>query len=220
MPQHPTDLTVHDEFWRAKVVYGMAVVCLLLGLAIGYLLRGSESPTAVASSPSHAPAPDPQASGSMQMPSMEQMKAMADRKVEPLLAQLKSDPKNKDLLLRVAYFYKSAHQFKDAASYFDRALQVDPNHTAVRTEMASCLYYDGNVDGALALLQESLKENPADANSLFNLGMIRWKGKKDASGAIAAWKELLKTNPHLDKKPVVERMIAEAQGKASERSLQ
>jgi cytochrome c-type biogenesis protein CcmH/NrfG len=81
--------------------------------------------------------------------------------------------------------------------------------------MASCLYYDGNVDGALALLQESLKQNPADANSLFNLGMIRWKGKKDASGAIAAWKELLKTNPHLDKKPVVERMIAEAQGKAS-----
>jgi len=61
----------------------------------------------------------------MQMPSMEQMKAMADRKVEPLLAQLKSDPKNKDLLLRVAYFYKSAHQFKDAAAYFDRALQVD-----------------------------------------------------------------------------------------------
>ncbi len=220
MPQHPTDLTVHDEFWRAKVVYGMAAVCLLLGLAIGYLLRGSESRTAVASSPTHGATPDPHASGSMQMPSMEQMKAMADRKVEPLLAQLKSDPKNKDLLLRVAYFYKSAHQFKDAATYFDRALQVDPKNTAVRTEMASCLYYDGNVDGALALLQESLKQNPADASSLFNLGMIRWKGKKDASGAIAAWKELLKTNPHLDKKPVVERMIAEAQGKTSERSLQ
>ena len=215
MPQNPTDLTVHDEFWRPKVVYGMATVCLLLGLSIGYLLRGSESRTAIASSPSHAAAQDPHASGSMQMPSMEQMKAMADRKVEPLLAQLKSDPKNKDLLLRVAYFYKSAHQFKNAATYFDRAIEVDPANTAVRTEMASCLYYDGDIDGALAALQESLKQNPADANSLFNLGVIRWKGKKDASGAIAAWKELLKTNPKLDKKPIVERMIAEAQGKSS-----
>jgi cytochrome c-type biogenesis protein CcmH/NrfG len=145
---------------------------------------------------------------------------MAERKVDPLLAQLKSDPNNKELLLRVAYFYKSAHQFKDAAAYFDRDLQLDPKNTAVRTEMASCLYYDGNVDGALAALQESLKQTPTDANSLFNLGMIRWKGKQDASGAIAAWKELLKTNPNLDKKPVVERMIAEAQSGRTDQSVQ
>jgi cytochrome c-type biogenesis protein CcmH/NrfG len=79
--------------------------------------------------------------------------------------------------------------------------------------MASCLYYDGNIDGALAALESALKLKPHDANSLFNLGMIRWKGKKDASGAIDAWKELLKTNPNLDRKPIVEHMIAEAQGK-------
>lgn len=214
MPQHPADSMVHDEFWRPKVVYGMATVCLLLGLAIGYLLRGSESHTAAASSVSHPSVPPAPVSGSMQMPSLEQMKTMADKKVEPLLAQLKADPKNKDLLLQVAFFYKSAHQFKDAASYFDRAVQLDPKNTTAQTELASCLYYDGNVDGAIAALESALKTKPDDPNSLFNLGMIRWKGKKDASGAIAAWKELLKTNPNLDKKPIVERMIAEAQGKS------
>ncbi len=214
MPQDPTDLTVHDEFWRPTVVYGMATVCLLLGLAIGYLLRGSESRTAVASSPTHTSTPDPRASGLTQTPSLEQMKSMADRKVEPLLAKLKSDPKNKDLLIEIASFYKSAHQFKDAAAYLDRALQIDPKNIAIRTEMASCLYFDGNVDGALSALQESLQQNPKDANALFNLGLIRWKGKKDAAGAIAAWKELLKTNPKLEKKPIVERMIAEAQGES------
>ena len=40
--------------------------------------------------------------------------------------------------------------------------------------------------------------------------MIRWKGKKDAPGAIAAWQELLKVHPNLDRRPIVERMIAEA----------
>jgi len=149
------------------------------------------------------------------MPSLEQMKEMADRKVEPLLAKLKSDPKNKDLLIEIASFYKSAHQFKDAAGYLDRALQIDPKNVAIRTEMASCLYFDGNVDGALSALEESLHQKPTDANTLFNLGLIRWKGKNDAAGAIAAWKELLKTNPKLDKKPIVEHMIAEAQGKSS-----
>ena len=149
------------------------------------------------------------------MPSLEQMKAMADKKAEPLLQQLKTDPKNKDLLLRIAYLYKSAHQFKDAAQYFQQALLVDAQNVAVRTERASCLYYDGDVDGALAELQRSLKINPSDANSLFNLGMIRLNGKQDSAGAIAAWQELLKTHPGLDKKAVVEQMISEARQQKS-----
>jgi cytochrome c-type biogenesis protein CcmH/NrfG len=219
MSQDPSDVPVHDEFWRPKVVYGMATVCLMLGLAIGYLLRGSESPASKISSAKQsgsAAAPD---QGS-EMPSLEQMKAMADRKVEPLLTKLKSDPKNKDLLIEIASFYKSAHQFKDAAAYLDRALLIDPKNIAVRTEMASCLYFAGDVDASLSALQESLRQSPKDANALFNLGLIRWKGKNDAAGAIAAWKELLKTNPKLDKKPIVEHMIAEAEGKSISQPLQ
>jgi cytochrome c-type biogenesis protein CcmH/NrfG len=149
------------------------------------------------------------------MPTLEQMKAMADRKVDPLLKRLKSDPRNKDLLIQIASYCKSAHQFKDAAAYLGRVAELDPKNTAIRTEIASCLYFDGDIEGALSALQESLHQSPTDANALFNLGLIRWKGKKDAAGAIAAWKELLKTNPNLDKKPLVERMIAEAQGKSS-----
>jgi tetratricopeptide (TPR) repeat protein len=149
------------------------------------------------------------------MPTLEQMKQMADKKVEPLLAKLKKNPKNKDLLLETAYFYKSAHQFQDAIPYFDRVLAIEPKNVPVRTEKASCLYYAGDVDGALAELEQSLKINPKDANSLFNLGVVRWKGRQDATGAIAAWRELLKTNPNLEKKAIVEQLMAEAQ-----RSLQ
>ena len=196
--------------WQPKLVYGMAAVCLLLGLSIGYLLRGSESPASAAEGPPSQP------QGSVgQVPSLEQMKAMADKKAEPLLQQLNTDPNNKDLLLRVAYFYKSAHQFKDAAQYLQRALLLDPQNVGVRTERASCLYYDGDVEGALAELQQSLKITPSDANSLFNLGMIRLNGKQDSAGAIAAWQELLKTHPDLDKKAVVEQMISEARQQKS-----
>lgn len=214
MAHHPPAVPPSDQFWSPAVVYGMAGACLLLGLAVGYLLRsGSTAKTTPITNPTANsngaayPGPAPQG----QMPTLDQMKHMADQQVAPLLEKLRKDPKNQDVLLRVAYFYKSAHQFKEAASYFNQALRLDEKNVGVRTEMASCLYYDGDVDGALAQLEQSLKLSPKDANSLFNLGVIRWKGKKDPAGAIRAWQQLLASNPKLDRKPIVEQMIAEAQ---------
>ena len=208
--------------WSATQVYAMAAVCLLLGLALGYLFRGSQTQSSAASLPSQAgmsgPAQMPPQAGMpgqggmpQQMPSLDQMKHMADKKAEPLLAQLKNDPNNADLLKQVAKIYLATHQFKDAASYYGKALEVNPKDVAARTAMASCLYFDGDVDGALAQLQQALKDNPKDADSLFNLGMIRWKGKNDTAGALQAWDQLLKSNPKLesDKKAQVEKLIAQ-----------
>jgi cytochrome c-type biogenesis protein CcmH/NrfG len=148
-----------------------------------------------------------------QMPNLDDMKKMADTKAAPLLEKLKSDPNNKDLLFQVGNIYKATHQFKDAAGYYNKALQADPKNVAVRTELASCLYYSGDVDGALSQLQQGLNYNPKDANSLFNLGMIKWQGKQDGPGALAAWRELLKSNPQLsaDRKATVEKLMADVQ---------
>ena len=197
--------------WTTPQVYAMAAVCLVVGLAVGYLFRGSAPAPKTAQSMQSTQPGDATAGDAHAMPTLEQMKAMADKKAEPLLAQLKTDPKNADLLIQIGRVYQATHQFKQAADYYDQSLQITPKNTAVRTELSSCLYYDGDVDGALRELQTGLKNDPTDANSLFNLGMIRWKGKNDNTGAIAAWQQLLKTHPNLDRKPIVEQMIAEAQ---------
>ena len=145
------------------------------------------------------------------MPSLDQMKHMADKKAEPLLAKLNDNPKDVDALKQVAGIYEATHQFKDAAGYFGKILEVNPKDTAIRVEMASCLYYDGDVDGALTQLQRAVQDNPGDANSLFNLGLIRLRGKNDMKGARQAWQQLLKSNPKLapDKKAQVEKLVAE-----------
>jgi cytochrome c-type biogenesis protein CcmH/NrfG len=206
------------EQWQANQVYAMAIACLLVGLLIGYLFRGSESPKAASGAGRNgtsqalgsAAAPE----GPPAMPTLEQMKHMADKQAEPLLAKLKTDPNNAGLLEQIAKIYRSTHQFQEAIGYFERALKINPKNVATRTEMASCLYYTGDVDGAIAQLQQSLKDDPNNANSLFNLGVIKWQGKKDAEGAIAAWQRLLKSNRHLegDKRAQVEKLIAEVQG--------
>jgi cytochrome c-type biogenesis protein CcmH/NrfG len=222
MPNEAVEQGSGRGVWRAQQVYTMAVVCLLVGLVIGYLFRGSAStvpqPTAPQSLAQEARATPPAATaggGGMagQMPSLDNMKKMADTKAAPLLEKLKSDPNNKDLLFQVGNIYKATHQFKDAAGYYNKALQADPKNVAVRTELASCLFYSGDVDGALSQLQQGLNYNPKDANSLFNLGMIKWQGKQDGPGALAAWRELLKSNPQLsaDRKATVQKLMADVQ---------
>jgi cytochrome c-type biogenesis protein CcmH/NrfG len=200
--------------WSPRVVHGLATVCLFLGVFVGYLVRGSSQPTSFQVPESAQTQPIPGVPQGHPTPTLDQMKQLANKRAEPLLAQLKKDAGDKKTLVQIAYAYKSAHQFQEAVNYFSKALEVDPKDVAIRTEMASCLYYSSDVDGALSQLQQSLKSDPHDANSLFNLGMIKWKGKNHPAGAIATWQELLKTNPKLDRRPVVEQMIAEARHQA------
>lgn len=197
--------------WAPTQVYVMAVVCLMLGVALGYLFRGSQSLSPAASVPGQAQ-PSMPAGMPQQMPSLDQMRHMADKQAEPLLAQLKTDPTNTDALKQVAKIYESTHQFQEAAGYYGKALDINPKDIPARTERASCLYYAGDVDGALAQLQQAIQDDPKDANSLFNLGMIRWRGKNDVQGAVQAWEQLLQSNPKLDrdKKAQVQKLIADA----------
>lgn len=200
--------------WQIQQVYLMATICLVVGIAVGYLFHGSASPT---SSQKKIVAPQPQAANPVPMPSLDEMKRMADVKAAALFEKLKSNPDDADLLVRTGELYKRAHQFKDAAGYYDKALKIDPRNVSVRSEMASCLYYSGDVDGAISQLRQALRYDPKNANSLFNLGMIEWQGKQDTKGALAAWQELLKTNPQLsaNRSAQVNRLIAElkTQGK-------
>jgi cytochrome c-type biogenesis protein CcmH/NrfG len=218
MGNEPTTQPSAGSAWPTKQVYAMAVVCLVVGLAIGYLFRGSQSPAVPAQLAANAQPAAPAGGMGRHIPSLVEMKQMADKKAAPLLERLKSDPNNDGLLIQVGNIYKSTHQFKDAIVYYNKALQVDPKNVAIRTEMASCLYYSGDVDEAISQLQQSLHYDPKDANSLFNLGMMKWRGKQDSKGALAAWQELLRSNPQLsaDRKTTVQKLIADAkmQGKS------
>jgi cytochrome c-type biogenesis protein CcmH/NrfG len=187
----------------------MAAICLIVGVLVGYLVRGS----APASADAHVQ-PSPAAATAMQqpqqMPSLDDMKRMADKQVEPLLAKLKTDPNNPDLLNQVGTVYRMTHQFQTAATYYQKSLDVNPKNVGPRTDLASCLYYQGDVDGAITQLEKALTYDPRHAGTLLNLGMIRWKGKSDAAGAIAAWDKLLKYHPDFENKSAVEKLIAEA----------
>jgi cytochrome c-type biogenesis protein CcmH/NrfG len=212
--QEPGAPATQSQLWRPVQVIVMSAVCLVVGVAVGYLLRGS-APVARASAPAveaaaSTPSGMPAASGSQPMPSLDDLKRMADKKAEPLLAQLKTDPNNADTLNHLGMIYKTAHQFKEAEEYFQKSLRVDPKNADVRTDLASCLYFTGDADGAIAELQKALTYDPKHSGALMNLGIIEYKSKNDVKDAIAAWEKLLKTNPDFDQKELVQHMIDQA----------
>ena len=107
----------------------MAAVCLLVGLAVGYFFRGSQ--------PAAAPGHQIEAGNSTSptagdMPTLEQMKHMADKKVGPLLARLQTNPSDAALLIQIGDTYKQTHQFPEAADYYQRSLRIDPKNAGVR----------------------------------------------------------------------------------------
>jgi cytochrome c-type biogenesis protein CcmH/NrfG len=196
--------------WTSTQAYIMAVLCLLVGGAVGYLLRGSggssSAPAPVAAEQQAPPAGAEQ----QQMPSPEQMKAIADKQAQPLLDQLKTKPNDPALLAQIGNVYYDAHQFPAAVQYYQKVLAITPKNTSVRTDMATAMFYSNDIDGAIAEFDHALKDNPKDGNALFNRGICKWQGKMDVKGAMADWELLLKENPKYEQADKVRMFIAQA----------
>ncbi len=144
------------------------------------------------------------------MLTLDDMKSMADKKAAPLLEKLKSEARSSQLENQIGLIYENAHQFMQAAGYFEKALRGDPKNVGVRADYASCLYYTGDVDGALAQLNQSLVYDPKHAGTLLNIGIIRWQGKNDVDGAVAAWETLLQYHPDFPQRRSIQHMITKA----------
>jgi cytochrome c-type biogenesis protein CcmH/NrfG len=212
--------------WQIRPLLVMCAVCLAAGFLAGYLLRGSASaPVQTPSMAAQPPGPVSPVMGAAsqsqpghppakEAPTLDDLKRMAHKKAEPALAKLKSDPKNPQLWNQVGLIYKSAHQFKEAAGYFEKSLQYDPKNLGVRADYASCMYYTGDVDGALAQLNQSLAYDPEHAGTLMNIGIIKWRGKNDVDEAVAAWEKLLQYHPDFPQKDLVQQMLTQAKQSA------
>ena len=199
------------EQWTSVQAYVLAVICLLVGIAGGWFIRGSQSPAAAATETASASVP---AMGNVnapaQTPTPAEVQKMADTQAAPLIEKLKADPANAGLLENIGNVYYDAQQYPTAIDYYQRALKLHPENTGVRTDMATAYWYTGNADTAIAEFQKSLTYEPNKANTLFNLGIVEWQGKMDIDKATATWQKLLDTNPNYEGKDKVLELMAQA----------
>jgi cytochrome c-type biogenesis protein CcmH/NrfG len=201
----------HTKDWTDIQAYLLAVFCLVLGVALGYLFRGSASPV-VAAAQTSAAADGGAAQGQSTQAQLtpEQQKAMVDQAVAPLLATLKTSPDDFNTIVQVANVYYDGRQYPDAVKYYQLAVKSQPTNADVLTDLGTSLWYMGDADGAIAEFQKALKYRPDHPGTLFNLGVVRWQGKFDPKGAVEAWEELLRRNPDYPQKQEVQDYIDRA----------
>jgi len=194
----------------------LAAFCLVLGVALGYLFRGSAS---VGSAQVAAATTTQQGSGMNQQPDANAQAVLAPavlaQVAAPLLVAVNKNPNDFDSLVKLGNLFYDGQQFTSAIPYYERALAIHPENPDVRTDMGTAYWYTGNAEKALAAMETSLKYRPGHPQTLFNLGWVRWQGKQDPKGAIAAWQQLLKANPDYPQKQQVEQYIAKAKEHAA-----
>jgi|NGEPerStandDraft_6_1074524.scaffolds.fasta_scaffold07624_2 tetratricopeptide (TPR) repeat protein len=202
--------------------YTLAVITLAIGIAVGYFARGS-APVATTGAGESAPTASAPAGmgnapvGSAQLPgigSAQQQQAASPevlaKAAEPLLAQLKTNPKDFDTVVKLGNLYYDGQAYPQAIEYYEKALALQPDNADVRTDLGTAYWYTGNADKAIASFEKVLTIRPNNAPTLFNLGIVRWQGKKDPKGAIVAWEKLLQTNPDYPQKDQVQMLIERA----------
>lgn len=199
-----------NNSWSTQA-YVLAAFCLLLGVALGYLFRGSAAPPVTAAT---AAVTQPDTTGQNQQQSA-QAQAALEQASAPLLDELNKNPNDYDSLVKLGNLYYDGQQFQSAIQYYERALAIHPENADVRTDMGTAYWYAGDADKALAEMQTSLKYRPGHPQTLFNLGWVRWQGKSDPKGAVEAWQQLLKANPDYPQKDQVEKYIAKAKEHAA-----
>jgi tetratricopeptide (TPR) repeat protein len=197
---------VRQWVWTRQSALVLAAVCLAAGIGGGWLIRSVQMrPGKTAAGAAAAQ------SGTATQPAQnaDPLKQAADQQAAPLLEKLKSDPNNAEVLVNLGNLYDDAKQYPAAVDYYQRALKARPADANVRTDMATAYWYMGQADQALKEFDTALGYAPTNANTLFNRGIVRWKGKADGKGAMADFEKLMQLYPNYEAKDQVQQLETE-----------
>jgi tetratricopeptide (TPR) repeat protein len=199
-------LAMHEKSYDEEAPYTwivLAIMMLMIGALGGYAL--SLPARSIATAPaSAAPAQAPPNT------------ALAD---ENALAayrdMLARDPKNLQAAISAGNLLYDAKRWAEAIPFYQQAMALDPQNVNVSTDLGTALWYSGRADEALAQYARSLAVDARHAQTLFNMGIVKSEAKRDYLGAVAAWQQLLASNPSYPNAAVVRSMIDEARRKAT-----
>jgi cytochrome c-type biogenesis protein CcmH/NrfG len=185
----------------------IALGCLVLGVAVGYVVSGpraSQQPIVV-----HQVAPTPGAPAAAGPPAG----AVDERQVQALRDIVARDPKNLQAAVQLGNILYDAGRYADAVPAYQKAFTLDARNVNVSTDLGTALWYSGRADEALAQFDKSLAIDPTHAQTLFNRGIVFSEGKQDLPQAIQSWERLLNGNPSYPDRAKVEQMLEQTRQK-------
>ncbi|MCU1350402.1 MAG: Tetratricopeptide 2 repeat protein [Acidobacteria bacterium] len=178
---------------RDNVVF--ATCGLVLGLIIGSLVIGpkvAQSKLAAAPVTVATPAATPAVPASSMSPAAAAAAAPGNpmgavlARIATLKQAIEKDPKNFEALSQLGNMYMDAGKFPQAIGYYEQALAVR-EEPGIRTDLGICYKETGQLDKALAQLQQVARERPGQWQTLFNEAVVLVELKRlDEARALGA----------------------------------
>ena len=108
---------------------------------------------------------------------------------------LTAAPAQADLLTSVSIAQAMAGQADKAKEAITRALQAYPQHVPAIVVQARVKAGEGDLDGALRLLDDALAREPGNERAGTLKGELLWRGKHDEAAAVAALNKTVAASP-------------------------
>jgi Tfp pilus assembly protein PilF len=149
---------------QAKIV--AVVVVLIVGVALAFeLLTGTKN----------RPVP-PQAQNPSQMDQGGAQRQGANMaalpQIEQMEAQLKANPSDHELMLRIANVLQDNRFFDKAIAYYRQYLEHHPGSADALVDLGICYHDTGQLEEAKKTMTKALDIDPKHVNAHFNLGIV------------------------------------------------
>lgn len=146
---------------------------------------------------------------------LEYYNAGKDRKAENICGLvLKTSPDNIQALNLLGRISLKNAEFKKAAHFFERAIQIDPERDHLYCSLGMAYKGLGRLDDALAAVEYAVDINPKSVTALYNKGLI-FKAKGNLGRAAEAFQRVLHTDPD---HPSARHLLAALTGETTERA--
>lgn len=199
--------------YRLKFIFSVLILLFPL-IGCQKKERVAESVGSVSPAPPPAPtaAPEgavPPASPAAESPHGSGAPVPFMQKLAEYKTRLEKNPKDIEALVFMGNANYDIQRFEKAKEFYTRALEVDPNNTHVRTDLASSYRSLGETDRALEELGKVLKADPNHEVALYNSGIIYLNDKNDPERARIAWEKLVALKPNDPLSQELKKQIAE-----------
>jgi tetratricopeptide (TPR) repeat protein len=173
---------------RESLVVGAAGI--VFGLLVGWII-GSQNVRTLPAEPARVESAAPQTNAAP----APQPAPLDEAQVKSLQSAAQANAKDAAVRRRLGDLYFDAERYAEAIRWYEASLEIDPKNPDVSTDLGVSYYYSNQPDRALGQFDRSLQIDPKHTKTLLNVGVVRASAKRDLSGAMEAWKQVLALAP-------------------------